>query len=76
MTVVNVAGTGANGRRAESLLQRQCQAFGASDCLAQLAQRSDGLLYPLGWYLSPTSRHALDEQASARVKELAARFGP
>lgn len=76
VTVVNVAGTGANGRRAEALLQRQCQAFGAPDCLVQLAQRSDGLLYPLGWYLSPTARHALDEQAHARVKELAARFGP
>jgi len=76
VTVVNVAGTGANGRRAEALLQRECQAFGAPDCLVQLAQRSDGLLYPLGWYLSPTARRALDEQARARVKELAARFGP
>jgi hypothetical protein len=74
VTVVNVAGTGANGRRSAALLQRQCQAFGAPDCLVQLAQRSDGLLYPLGWYLSPTARHALDEQARARVKELAARF--
>jgi hypothetical protein len=76
VTVVNVAGTGANGRRAEALLQRQCQAFGAPDCLVQLAQRSDGLLYPLGWYLSPTARRALDEQARDRVKELAARFAP
>lgn len=75
VTVINVAGTGANGRRAESLLQRECGNFGDPNCVVRLAQRSDGLLYPLGWYLSQTARCALDLQALARTRELALALG-
>jgi hypothetical protein len=75
VTVINVAGTGANGRRAEALLQRECRNFGDPDCVMQLAQRSDGLLYPLGWYLSRTARCALDFQALAQTRALVVALG-
>lgn len=64
-TVVNAAGTGANGRRAEALLRRAC---GDDDCTVRLAQHTDGVLYPLGWYLSPTARIALDAKARREVE--------
>ncbi|MCW5635057.1 MAG: patatin-like phospholipase family protein, partial [Rubrivivax sp.] len=72
VTLANVAGTGSNGRRAEALLKRECQRFGAGNdgCVLRIAQRSDGgVLYPLGWYLSPTARRALDRQAQERVAQ-------
>jgi hypothetical protein len=76
VTVVNVAGTGANGRRAEALLKRACSAFPVTggDCVVRLAQRADGLLYPLGWYLSPTARSALDGKARDEVALAAPRL--
>lgn len=72
ITLANVAGTGSGGRRAEALLKRECLRFapGNEDCVVRIAQRSDGgVLYPLGWYLSPTARRALDKQAVERVRE-------
>src|SRR5262249_15603606 len=56
VTVVNVSGAGANGRRAEALLKRATAGFpGCGDAnsqpgceVVQLAQRADGILYPLG----------------------------
>jgi len=38
------------------------------DCAVQIAQRTDGVLYQLGWYLSPTARAALDKKASCEVR--------
>jgi hypothetical protein len=73
---VNVGGTGGNGRRAEALMQAACRKFlpaeeyedDQQDCAVQIAQRTDGVLYPLGWYLSPTAREALDKKASCEVR--------
>ena len=69
LTLLNAGGTGANGRRAEALLARDCARFDPAqpDCVVRLAQRTDGVLYPLGWYLSPTARAALDAKASREV---------
>lgn len=71
VTVVNAAGTGANGRRAEALVRRECARFNPAhaDCVVRLAQLTDGVLYPLGWYLSPTARLALDQKAVRAVDE-------
>jgi hypothetical protein len=76
VTVVNVGGTGGSGRRAEAMLQTACEQFpqplsqtGAQQpCAIQVAQRTDGILYPLGWYLSPTARRALDRKAACEVR--------
>jgi hypothetical protein len=69
LTLLNAGGTGANGRRAEALLVRDCERFDPAqpDCVVRLAQRTDGVLYPLGWYLSPTARAALDAKAGREV---------
>jgi hypothetical protein len=76
VTAVNVGGTGGSGRRAEALLQSACKAFqkgvkpepDQAECTVQIAQRTDGVLYPLGWYLSQTARNALDRKASCEVR--------
>jgi hypothetical protein len=69
LTLLNAGGSGANGRRAEALLVRECARFDPAhpDCVVRLAQRTDGVLYPLGWYLSPTARDALDAKANREV---------
>ncbi len=69
LTLLNAGGSGANGRRAEALLARDCARFDPAhpDCVVRLAQRADGVLYPLGWYLSPTARAALDAKARREV---------
>jgi hypothetical protein len=71
VTIVNAAGTGANGRRAEALVRRECARFDPAhvDCVVRLAQLTDGVLYPLGWYLSPTARQALDRKAENAVAD-------
>jgi hypothetical protein len=70
VTVVNVSGTGANGRRAAALLMQSRERFAvcAEDWIVQVGQRTDGLLYPLGWYLSPTARKALDREATIELE--------
>jgi hypothetical protein len=69
ITALNVSGVGANGRRAEALLGRACGRDGGLEpCVVQLAQRNDGSLYPLGWYLSASARAALDWKALAEVE--------
>jgi len=76
VAVVNVGGTGGNGRRAEALMQEACRKFlpaeqydaDQQDCAVQIAQRTDGVLYPLGWYLSPTARGSLNKKASCEVR--------
>jgi hypothetical protein len=71
VTIVNAGGTGANGRRAEALVRRECARFDPAhvDCVVRLAQLTDGVLYPLGWYLSPTARQALDQKAVRAVDD-------
>lgn len=83
VTVVNVGGTGGNGRRAAALLEEACFKFRTelqpasapqrgqprvpNDCTISITQRTDGVDYPLGWYLSPTARDALGRQAKTEV---------
>jgi len=71
ITVLNVSGIGAHGRHAPANLQAEAAALPASAAastptvLRPIDQMNLGALVPLGWYLSPTARRALEEQAEA-----------
>lgn len=75
ITVLNVSGIGAHGRHAPANLQAEVVALSASAAasttttLHPIDQMNLGALVPLGWYLSPTARRALDLQAVAFAKE-------
>jgi hypothetical protein len=67
----NVIGTGANGRLAESLLQKEVLAvrprplspMTRAHPVVELDLERTGVLYPLGWYLSPMARKEMEKAA-------------
>lgn len=65
VTVLNVSGIGAHGRHAPAMLQAEANTAATSRTPPVLAvdQWSSGALVPLGWYLSPTARESLEQQA-------------
>lgn len=71
VTVVNVSGIGAHGRQPVAALASTLAPWAAGgapgDCrqgpVWLIDQIDDGALVPLGWYLSPAARDALDSQA-------------
>jgi hypothetical protein len=80
VTALNAVGTGANGRLAESLLTKEVLALRSRTSAAQhpvnpvvnIDLEKTGVLYPLGWYLSPTARKGMQDAActSERYLEL------
>ncbi|GKT07007.1 patatin-like phospholipase family protein [Desulforhabdus sp. TSK] len=90
VAVLNVSGTGANGRRAVAQLSAEIEGNAPlidqylevpdyADFLRSLAFEGNVLLIdqyleealaPLGWYLSPQAREALDRQADRMAREL------
>lgn len=78
ITVLNVSGIGAHGRQAPANLQVEVAQWAAlpgsaaaltPTVLRPIDQMNLGALVPLGWYLSPTARRALEEQAKAFATE-------
>lgn len=69
VTLVNVSGIGSNGRHHAGSLFRDSslETQGRSPPLL-LDQNNTGALVPLGWYLSPLAKAALDQQSRARVQ--------
>lgn len=68
VAVLNVSGIGAHGRRAPAVLHAEAAASAASAPVTSVRlvdQQSFGTLVPLGWYLSPTARAALEREADA-----------
>lgn len=71
VTAFNAIGTGANGRVAESLLKKAVMAVrpraaGAEKVVARVVNvdlEKDGVLYPLGWYMSLKARCGMERQA-------------
>jgi hypothetical protein len=70
VAVLNVSGIGAHGRQPAAALASTLApwaADAAGDCRSGpvwlIDQIEDGALVPLGWYLSPAARDALDSQA-------------
>lgn len=77
VTVLNVSGIGAHGRHAPAALRAEAAAsvaVAASSASAPVTrvwlvdQQAIGTLVPLGWYLSPTARAALEREADALPK--------
>ncbi|EHR72825.1 hypothetical protein BurJ1DRAFT_4025 [Burkholderiales bacterium JOSHI_001] len=80
VTVLNVSGTGAHGRFAPADLQAQARAAVPAASrpepatgLMPVDQLNKGALVPLGWYLSPTARRALDIDAGCLATALKAK---
>jgi len=79
ITVLNVSGIGAHGRYAPANLVAEAAAAAASGATRQtpvmqpIDQPNQGALVPLGWYLSPTARMALERQADTFSAELKVR---
>jgi len=69
----NSIGTGSQARHSEAALERQVRLFyeersrQTNRPVLRMDQTDDGTLYPLGWYLSPTVRVGLRDQASKVV---------
>ena len=67
----NATGIGSNGRLAESLLRKEVLAVrprplspaGRAHPVVELDLESAGILYPLGWYLSPMARTGMENAA-------------
>jgi len=73
VAVLNVSGIGAHGRHAPADLGAESRAtspLAGPTTLQLIDQLEDGTLVPLGWYLSPTARRALDAQAGCVAYEL------
>ena len=71
VAVVNVSGIGAHGRQAPAALHADLQAQESAKgeparFITFFDQSTDETLVPLGWYLSPAAREALDAQAEKR----------
>lgn len=77
ITVLNVSGIGAHGRYASAnLVAEAAEATGLwqkAPVMQPIDQPNQGALVPLGWYLSPTARTALEKQAEAFAAELQVR---
>lgn len=73
IAVLNVSGIGAHGRRAAADLRAEIgvasPARAAADVML-IDQLDKGTLVPLGWYLSPTAREALNAQSDCLALEL------
>lgn len=73
VTALNAVGTGSNGRLAESLLRKEVLALRTGGPASRLKAEpvvnidleKTGVLYPLGWYLSPTARGGMERAACA-----------
>ena len=65
VAVVNVSGIGSHARQSAGELWATL-----SSSVTLLDQTDEGGLVPLGWYLSPAAREALEAQAEAIVKRL------
>lgn len=67
----NATGIGSNGRLAESLLRKEVLAVrprplspeGRAHPVVELDLEKEGILYPLGWYLSPMARKGMENEA-------------
>lgn len=77
ITVLNVSGIGAHGRHAPAnLVAEAAEATGLwqkAPVMQPIDQPNQGALVPLGWYLSPTARMALERQVDTFAAELHAR---
>jgi hypothetical protein len=73
VTAVNVTGLGAHRRRADALLclelgeLRRALGLSGGPALRRYPLLADGILYPLGWYLSEQARAGMDRQAERLV---------
>jgi len=75
VTAFNAGGTGANGRLAESLLDRVVEASRFDLAMRTTQPRvvtfdltTDNVLYPLGWYLSSRARACMELAATRNVR--------
>ena len=75
VAVVNVSGVGAHGRQAPASLSADLGALAATSTSETpplsvwlLDQTTAATLVPLGWYLSPAAREALDVQAKCALQ--------
>jgi len=76
VAVVNVSGIGSRGRHSDAELYQASVREDDSSPPVLLDQNNTGALVPLGWYLSPLAKAALDHQSARRASFICKTLDP